>query len=311
MSCGVPQGSILGPLLFLVYINDLSMALNCKLSLYADDSALIYSDTNSDIVTHRLSEELETCKRLLVDNELSLHIGKTEFILFGSRVKLKRALDAQVMCDGIVVKRVETVKYLGMLLDSCLSGNAHVASVIKTCAGRLSFLHRYSRYLDFDSRKILCSALIQPYLDYCISSWYSGISIRFKTRLATFQRKLVRFVHEYDWKHHVDSRNLRDLYWLSIPDRVSYFKMIHLFKIRLGLAPPYLSSGFVSLLRTHSYRTRGSESNYHVSREIALSPTSFTFTAIKTWNGLPIQLKRLDSVQNFKKKLKEFLISHY
>ena len=96
-----------------------------------------------------------------------------------------------------------------------------------------------------------------------------------------------------------------------MPDRVSYFKMIHLFKIRLGLAPPYLSSGFVSLLRTHSYRTRGSESNYHISREIALSPTSFTFTAIKTWNGLPVQLKRLDSLPNFKKKLKEFLISRY
>ena len=198
------------------------------------------------------------------------------------------------MCDGVIIKRVEAVRYLGVILDSCLNGNAHAASVLKICAGRLAFLYRNSRYLDFNCRKILASALVQPYMDYCISSWYSGITCNFKNRLDTLQRKLVRFIHDFDWRHHIDGRNLRELSWLTVSDRVLYFKMIHLFKVRFGHAPPYLSANFVSLIRTHSYRTRGSESNYYVSRDISFAPASFAYSAIKTWNSLPIQLKRLD-----------------
>ena len=78
VTCGVPQGSILGPLLFLVYINDMSISLSCKLSLYADDSALLFSHRDSNIIASRLSSELSRCKQWLVDNRLSLHVGKTE-----------------------------------------------------------------------------------------------------------------------------------------------------------------------------------------------------------------------------------------
>ena len=223
--------------------------------------------------------------------------------MFGSSHRLKRAATANVTCDGVIIKRVHAVKYLGAILDSCLNGNAHVTSVLKTCAGRLAFLYRNSRYLDMSCRKMLAAALVQPYMDYCISSWYSGISSYFKNRLDTLQRKLVRFINGFDWRHHVDCHDLRNLSWLTISDRVSYFKLIHLFKIRLGRAPPYLSSNFVSLVRTHSYRTRGSESNYYVSKDISFAPSSFAYTAITAWNNLPIQLKRLDSLTNFKKEI--------
>ena len=84
ISCGVPQGSILGPLLFLCYVNDMVASVDCKLLLYADDSALLVSDKNPQCVADKLSKELESCRQWLVDNKLSLHIGKTEFVLFGS-----------------------------------------------------------------------------------------------------------------------------------------------------------------------------------------------------------------------------------
>ena len=82
---GVPQGSILGPLLFLCYINDMAAALKCKLSLYVDDSALVYSGSDPAGVAAFLSSELNTCRKWLINNRLSLHLGKTECILFGSR----------------------------------------------------------------------------------------------------------------------------------------------------------------------------------------------------------------------------------
>ena len=82
---GVPQGLILGPLLFLIYINDISTAVRCKLLLYADDSALLVSGTNTQLIQESLSSELEAAREWLINNKLSLHLWKTESILFGSK----------------------------------------------------------------------------------------------------------------------------------------------------------------------------------------------------------------------------------
>ena len=190
VTCGVPQGSILGPLLFLIYINDMNISLNCGLSLYADDSALLFSHKDPSVIADRLSLELSNCKRWLTDNKLSLHLGKTECLLFGPSGKLKRAGNFQVFCDGTAVVRVTTVKYLGVTIDASLNGTSHVNKMLKTCMGRLAFLYRNSALLDGKSRKILCSALIQPYIDYCCCSWYSGLNACLKKRLDVFQRKM-------------------------------------------------------------------------------------------------------------------------
>ena len=83
INCGVPQGSILGPLLFSIYVNDMYSAVSCKVILYADDSALLVSGNNISTIEYTLSMELEKLNLWLIDNKLSLHLGKTESILFG------------------------------------------------------------------------------------------------------------------------------------------------------------------------------------------------------------------------------------
>ena len=86
--CGVPQGSILGPLLFLIYVNGMESAVKCKLILYADDSALLVSGKDVEVIQETLGKELCALSSWLVDNKLSLHLGKTESILFGSCKKI-------------------------------------------------------------------------------------------------------------------------------------------------------------------------------------------------------------------------------
>ena len=92
ITCGVPQGSILGPLLFLCYINDMSLSVECKLYLYADDSALLVRGKHPNIIANSLSKNLDSCKSWLIDNKLSLYLGKTEALLFGTKRKLKHII---------------------------------------------------------------------------------------------------------------------------------------------------------------------------------------------------------------------------
>ena len=310
VTCGVPQGSILGPLLFLVYINDMNISLTCRLSLYADDSALLFSHRDANVIADRLSRELSSCKKWLVDNRLSLHVGKMESLLFGSKRRLK-GVDFKIFCDGTPVERKFAVKYLGILLGDNINGSTHVGNMMKVCAGRLAFLYRQSSLLNQKCRQTLCSALIQPYIDYCCSSWYCGLPTSLKERLNIIQRKMVRFIYGMDNRGHVDNKVLRDLSWLNIPDRVHFFQMMHLFRIRNKLAPRYLLPNFTAVSASHSHNTRGSGYNFSISRELSLSQNSFAFTAIKYWNSLPNSIKCIEGYQVFRRKLKQFLFEQY
>ena len=122
---------------------------------------------------------------------------------------------------------------------------------------------------------------------------------------------MVRFVFSLDNRALVDCQNLRDLAWLSVPDRVKFFKMAHLFRIHHKLAPSYLLPNFKLISVAHSHNTRGSSHNFHLSRELSLFSNGFAFTAIKEWNELPDSIKSIGEFRVFKRKLKQFFISRY
>ena len=136
-----------------------------------------------------LSNNLKSCSLWLTDNKLSLHLGKTESILFGSKKKLREVHEFEVKCDDKIIKNVQSVKYLGLILDENLSGESLVNNILKKSSGRLKFLYRYSDILDKKARKTLCSALIQCNFDYASSSWYTGLSKGLKQKLQLMQKK--------------------------------------------------------------------------------------------------------------------------
>ena len=286
-------------------------SLSCRLSLYADDSALFFSHKNADFIADRLSVELCNCQKWLVDNRLSLHLGKTECILFGTKRRLSGVSGFQLSCEGTAVKRVYSVKYLGVKLDANMSGVEHALELLNKCVGRLFFLYRNSSFLDVSCRRILCLALIQPHIDYCCSSWYSGLTAALKGKLDGVQRRMVRFINSFDSRHHVDSRDMKALSWLLVPDRVKYFKLLHVFKIARKQAPRYLLKRFVPISGVHSYETRSRCYDFLVSKELSRSLSSFSYTAVKEWNSLPVSLKQIESELCFRRRLKEYLSFSY
>jgi hypothetical protein len=113
-TCGMPQGSILGPLLFLLYITDMFAAVKCKLLLYADDSVLLASGKDIVEIEATLSSELKSVKDWLIDYKLSLHLGETQSIVFGTRNTLCKCNTLNIVCNGIVIESKQTVTYLGV-----------------------------------------------------------------------------------------------------------------------------------------------------------------------------------------------------
>ena len=242
---------------------------------------------------------------------MSLHLGKTEAILFGSKRKLNKVSSYDVLCNGVSVKRVRSVKYLGFSLDECITGSEHQESVMSKIAGRLSFLYRHSRVLNGRARVTLCSSLIQPHMDYCCSAWYSGLSVRLKGRLDILQRKMARFCLFMGPRDHIGLDELRNLSWLSIPRRVDYFKILHVYRILNCISAGYLNGSYGVISGVHDHGTRSATGGdiYLPNNFSSTFRHSFYVTAAKAWNKLPANLRTVSSLYVFRRKLHTFLLN--
>ena len=152
VTCGVPQVSILGPLLFLLYVNYMASAVRCKLLLYADDSALIASGKNVADIESTLCSELEYVSNWLIDNKLSLHLGKTQSILFGTNRILSTGVKLNVICNGNVIESKSNVTYLGVALDQFLFGEIIASNILYKSSNKLTFLYRNAGKFNLEKK---------------------------------------------------------------------------------------------------------------------------------------------------------------
>ena len=310
LSCGVPQGSLLGPLLYLCYSNDMETSVRNKLLLYADDSVIISSHKDPKVISQSLSSDLQSCNNWLINNKLSLHVGKTECILFGSSRKLSKVDQFQVTYNGQVIKAQESIKYLGVTLDQSLSGDIMVDSIIKKATGKLKFLYRYSQYFNQKLRKNLCSALIQCHLDYCCTSWFADLNKSYQRKLQILQNKMVRFILDLSPREHIGQVHLDSIKWLNIHDRVKQLRLNHVFKVYNSLGPSYLDQSFTKTSDSHTHGTRSSSSlNFFVPRVSGCGSNTFFYQGILDWNSLPVNIKSIGDKYVFKTHVKKHLSS--
>ena len=296
------------PLLFLVYINDIAASIDpmCKVLLYADDCAILFSDPNPAVIEEVLGKCLESCSEWLMDNRLTMHCDKTECILFGTKRRLKKQ-NFELRVLGRTVKSSVSVKYLGVQIDQQVSGELIAKSVISKVNSRLKFLYRQSQQLDYNSRKLLSFALIQPIFDYASSSWFTGVSKNLTQKLQISQNKMARFISKSEPRTHVGQSELNDLGLLNVKNRATFLSLCNVYKIFTNTAPSYLTPNFKLLNNAHHHYTRSSSVNFRVPTIKGYADKTFYFTGIREWNKLPKDIKLSGSIRTFKESLKNHL----
>ena len=240
----------------------------------------------------------------MIDNKLSLHLGKTKCLLFGPRRKLRNIEDFVIKCHDHLIKSSFSVKYLGVQIDRFLSCDSIVQNIIHKVNARLKFLYRNAGWLNTRSRLTLATALIQCYFDYASSSWYSSLTKTLQKKLQVMQNKVVRFVLDLGPRSRISCDQLDVVNMLNVSDRTSQLRLNHVFNVIHGCAPTYLKEHFT----LNNNVTRGGH-NMHFQLPSVNSHTksSFYFNAIKHWNMLPLEVKEHRNRNSFKDAVKAHL----
>ena len=189
------QGSILGPLLYLIYINDINQCLkHCHVTLYADDTTLVATANNYEDLYRFINEDLSALSKWLWLNKLTMNITKTKYIAYSlsQRTTLKRN-DLKVFLNGSIIERVDSFKFLGIYIDEHLTWKSHMNKVLSKIQRNLGVVRRISCFLTRKALIQLFHSLIMSHIRYGIIVWhYHQIALRKKIQACA--NKFLRMI---------------------------------------------------------------------------------------------------------------------
>lgn len=242
----------------------------------------------------------------LSENKLSLHLGKTECILFGSVHKINKTTELNILCNNVKLSSTTSIKYLGALIDQHLSGNQMYESVIKKISSTLRFFYRNKRYLCKDVRKMLVNSLIQPRFDYACNLWYRSLTKTKQKKLQVLQNKSMRFILGVHNRFHLGYAHFEKLNLLNVNSRVNYITLCHTYNIINGSSAKYLEE--LVEKSTHKYNTRSNVNSLNIVHVGTFGKCSFKYNSSKMWNELPAEIKTAKTKCSFKILCKKHLM---
>lgn len=294
VSHGVVQGSILGPVLYLLYTNDFPCYFNdTKIVMYADDIQFIHSRQPSNLSDLKQDVEDDLSKALVwfVANSLKLNPDKTEILLVKTRQR-RLANNFTVTLNGATLAPSSKAKILGIVVDAQLSWEAHVSLVVRRCYATLRGLSKLSQSLSRDTKKYLIEALVIPHIMYCIAVW-GGCGVTQKKRVQKVLNHCARVVFSARRSQHV-SPLLDELQWASVDMRVGERDIALLNQLFNHPHAPQCMRNSLSYRSEVSARdTRAAAAGQlqlpRVRTELA--KRSFGYRAVSLWNEAPAQVR--------------------
>ena len=307
IKCGVPQGSILGPLLFLIFINDLPLTVGDTVhstDLYADDTTIYDIQDDVNTLHSNLSDALSSLNTWCTENGMRVNVDKTKVMIITTNQK-RRLLtknNFSLHYDNCVLNETQCEKILGINFQNDLKWDSHVTAICRKISSYLWLLSRIKDYVKLEYRILFYKAYIQPHLDYCSTLWGNTTAKNIR-KLTRLQKRACRIMLGRDYCNFESSLEILNLQTFS--QRVTFNQAVFMYKVVNNDLPDYICEMFskVDCLSSENYRLR---SNMHSKFDIPMPhleiyKNSLLYAGSMLWNNLPVQIKEASSIKQFKR----------
>ena len=307
VSCGVPQGSVLGPLLFLIYVNDIQYAISgANVKLFADDTNLFLHNRDPG----QLFATANVCMAQLFNwftaNRLSLNLDKTNYSIFGPPHKDIKTYNLYL--NGKIIQNLECCKYLGIFIDSDLKWQDHINYIYNKLIKFVSIFYKIRTKLPREVLRMFYFAFIHSQLLYGVEV-YANTTANYLTKLCVLNNKLLRILQQKPARTHC-----ADLYrvYLTLPIQLLHnyqiLVFVHKFVYQRAKLPIVFSDYFKENKRIHQHDTRQKDNFHQYTVKSETGKRAVKYRGTKLWNSLPDDIKNTLSPTSFKYKLKNYLL---
>ena len=311
---GVPQGSILGPLLFTILVNDICQALHfCHYHLYADDTQIYITCKIEDLprIIEQINADLERIALFSLSNCLNINEGKSKYIIIGSKnniAKLKETALPPITMNNKIIERVTEIRNLGVTFDETMSWDKHISNIVSIAYGKLRLAYRHIQFLTPDSRQAVVESYVLSQFNYC-DVILQNITTQLSDKIQKVQNSCVRFIFNLKKYDHI-SPYLKELNILKMENRRLSHALSLVHNIVNGRAPKYLINRVMYNHNVHAHVTRFRDSIVIARTRNNYGHHRFFVKMCKTYNDVTkiLKLNRNISTYAFKKKIKKYFL---